>query len=422
MTTLLPPPNRTTGRSSEQVRRDLTTRRPLVLLAAGGGVAAAVATLLVCLTTGLAGWYLTDGGAHGAPRDGLRVGALAWLTGHGSGVRVDGVAVTAMPLGLTLLCAWAIWRVGLRVGVAVSGHGPDADGIADGQHDLVVPWTTLLFATGYVVTAVATATVAATVATDPSTVRVVLWALLLCAVVGMPAIAVGSGRAAIWSARLPVTARAAAHVARRVLVVWLAVSLLAFLVALVSDSTAANVMGQLGGGPGAVVLVVVLGLVLLPNAALFGGSYLLGPGFTIGTGTLVTPSTVVLGPLPAFPMLAALPDAGPVPAWTGWLILLPPLVAFLAAAWSQWVWPTAYYVEGAVRGVAGGVSAGVLFGLAASLAGGAVGPGRMRDVAPYAFDAMLHAVTAFGIGGLLGGLVVTWWQRRTLPVEVTLEP
>ncbi|MCW2816326.1 MAG: hypothetical protein JWN84_3781 [Nocardioides sp.] len=429
MTTLLPPPHRSStrssgssARSSAQVSHDLATRRPLVLLATGGGVLAAAATLLVCLATGVAGWYLTDGGSHGAPRDGLRVGALSWLMGHGSGVRVDGVLVTAVPLGITVLCAWAVWRTGLRVGASVSGHGPDADGIADGQHDLVVPLSATLFATGYVATAVATATVAATTTTAPSTPRVVLWSLLLCLFVAVPAIAVGSGRAAIWTAYLPVTVRAAAHVARRVVVLWLLVALAAFVVALVVDfSTAANVMGQLGGGGGAVALVVVLGLVLLPNAVLFSGSYLLGPGFTIGTGTLVAPSGVVLGALPSFPVLAALPDDGPAPGWAGWLVLLPPLVAFAAAAWSQWVWPTAFYVEGAVRGLAGGIGAGVLFGLAARLSGGAVGPGRMRDVAPYAFDALLHAVTAFGIGGLLGGLVVTWWQRRTMPVEVELE-
>ncbi|MDO9455112.1 DUF6350 family protein [Nocardioides sp.] len=422
MTTLLPPPQSKTGRSSEQVRQDLTTRRPLVLLATGGGVAAAAATLLVCLATGLAGWYLTDGGSHGAPRYGLRVGALSWLMGHGSGVSIDGVAVTAMPLGITLLSAWAIWRTGHRLGASVAGHGPDAGGIADGQRDVVVPLAASLFAAGYAVTAVATATVAASASTSPSVPRVVLWSLLLCLVVGVPAIAAGSGRAAIWTAALPVSARATAHVARRVVLLWLLVSLVGFLVALVVDfSTAANVMGQLGGGGGAVVLVVVLGLVLLPNAVLFSGSYLLGPGFTVGTGTLVSPGGVVLGALPAFPMLAALPDDGPVPAWTGWLVLLPPLVAFVAAAWSQWVWPTAYYVEGAVRGAAGGIMAGVLFSVAASLSGGAVGPGRMRDVAPYAFDVLLHAVTAFGIGGLVGGLVVTWWQRRTMPVEIELD-
>lgn len=424
MTTLLPPSRTpgTSGRSSAQVRHDLATRRPLVLVATASGIGAAAATLLVCAALGLAGWYLTDGGAHGAPRDGLRVGALAWLMGHGSGVRVDGVAIGAMPLGITATCAWAVWRIGQRLGVSVSGHGPDAVGIEDGEHDLVVPWAAILFVTGYVVTAVTTATLVATPATAPSTPSVVLWSLLLSAGIGLPAIAIGSGRAAIWGDRVPVTVRATTHVVRRVLVLWLVLSLVAFVAALVVDfSTAANVMGQVGGGGGAVALMVVLSLVLLPNAVLFGGAYLLGPGFTVGTGTLVAPGTVVLGALPAFPMLAALPDDGPAPGWTAWLVALPPVVAFVAAAWSQWTWPTAYYAEGAVRGTAGGVVAGLVFGLLASVAGGSVGPGRMQDVAPYAFDAMLHAVTSFGLGGLLGGLAITWWQRRTMPIEIELE-
>ena len=45
----------------------------------------------------------------------------------------------------------------------------------------------------------------------------------------------------------------------------------------------------------------------------------------------------------------------------------------------------------------------------------------MRDVAPYAFDVTLHAVTSFGIGGLVGALAMTWWQRRSMPVEIVLE-
>jgi len=27
---------------------------------------------------------------------------------------------------------------------------------------------------------------------------------------------------------------------------------------------------------------------------------------------------------------------------------------------------------------------------------------------------LVHGVTAFGVGGLVGGLVATWWQRRRL--------
>jgi hypothetical protein len=64
--------------------------------------------------------------------------------------------------------------------------------------------------------------------------------------------------------------------------------------------------------------------------------------------------------------------------------------------------------------------AGVLFGVLALLAGGAVGPGRMSDVGPLVGAVVVHAVTAFGIGGLVGGLLATWWQRRSWePVALT---
>ena len=421
MTSLLPPSTSSRAsspagrRSAVEVGLDLAHRRPLALVATAGGVAAAAATLLVCLAAGVIGWFLTDGGAHGAPRDGLRTGALGWLMAHGSGVRIEGVEVTAVPLGLTLLCVWSVWRVGNRVGVSVSGHGPDAQAIADGERDLTVPVSTALFMTGYVVAAVVVTSVAATAATAPSTAHVVLWSLVLCLVVGGTAIAAGSGRAAIWAAHLPSTVRAVAHVCRRVLVMWLTVSLGAFVLALVLDfSTAANVMSQLHAGAGGAVLVVVASLLILPNAVVFAGSYVMGPGFAVGTGTLVAPSAVVLGPLPAFPMLAALPDDGPTAGWTAWLIVLAPLAALLAAVLCQRRDPTTRYEEGGVRGCAGGVAAGLVFGVVAALAGGSVGPGRMRDVAPFVNDCFLHAVTAFGIGGLVGGLAITWWQRRSL--------
>ena len=427
MTSLLPSRQRPSDqqlarRTASEIRRDLATRRPLVLVATLGGVVAAAATLMVCLAAGVVGWFLTDGGAHGTPRDGLTTGALAWLMGHGSGVHVAGVAVTVVPLGITLMCAWALWRIGLRVGDSISGHGPDAEQIADGQRDLTVPMAAALLAAGYVLVAVATVTLAATPATAPSTPAVVGWALALSLLAGAPAVAIGSGRAAIWTSYVPPTLRASAGVARRVLLVWGALSLVGFVVSLALDlSTAANMLSQLHTDTGAAVMIVVVTLLVVPNAVVFSGSYLLGPGFSVGTGTLVAPSAVVLGPLPLFPVLAALPDDGPSAGWTAWLIVLPPLVAFVAVLLVQRRHPTTRYEEGASRGCAGGVLAGVLFGIAAAFAGGAVGPGRMRDVGPFAFDAMLHAVTSFGLGGLLGGLAITWWQRRSMPVHVELE-
>jgi hypothetical protein len=369
------------------------------------------------------GWFLTDAGAHGTPRDGLWVGALAWLMAHGAGVHVDGTLVSVMPLGITLACAWATWRIGHRLGDSISGHGPDADRIADGERDWTVPVATVLFTAGYVAVAVLTGRMAATEATAPDMHRVVLWSVLLCLVLGGPAIAIGSGRAAIWAATLPASVSATAAACRRVITTWLLVSLVAFLVALVTDfDTALNVTSQLGTDAGANVQLVVVSLLLVPNAVVFSGSYLLGPGFTVGVHTIVSPSAVTIGALPMFPLLAALPDTGPTPAWTPALVGLAPLVGAVGAMRAQRAHPTYRWEEGALHGCGGAMLAGVLFGLLAVLAGGAVGPGRMADVGPLAGSVLVHAVTAFGIGGLLGGLVATWWQRRRLEPLPEPEP
>ncbi|MEI5672065.1 MULTISPECIES: cell division protein PerM [unclassified Nocardioides] len=396
-----------------RARDDLRHRRPLVLLATLGGATAAAATLVVCLGAGVAGWFLTDAGAHGEPRDALRVGALGWLMGHGSGVHVQGTPVTAVPLALTLVVAWTIWRVATRVGDAVSGHGPDADAIADGERDWTVPTATGLFALGYAVVVVVTHAVAATPATDPSLVRPLLWTVLLCGLVGGSAVAVGSGRAAIWASFLPVALREAAATCRRILLGWALVAGLVLLAALIVDlDTAVNVMSQLHTDAGDATLFTLLSATVVPNAVIFSGSYLLGPGFAVGVGTLVSPSAVALGPLPMFPLLAALPDAGTPPVWTAYLMLLPPLVALVATMRSQRLAPTTRWDEGIIRGLAGGVLAGLLFGVLAALAGGAVGPGRMAEVGPLVLDTTVYAVTAFGLGGLLGGVLATALQRR----------
>ena len=78
MTSLLSPPGPPTPTCGTAAR---WCARPL------GGAAAAAGTLVVCLALGVVGWFLADAGAHGAPRDGLRVGALGWLMAHGSGVQ-----------------------------------------------------------------------------------------------------------------------------------------------------------------------------------------------------------------------------------------------------------------------------------------------------------------------------------------------
>lgn len=418
MTSLQSPPGSRTAarqgaRPESDLRQALVTRRPLVPTATIGGALAAAGPLLVCLAIAVVGWFLTDAGGHGTPSGALRVGALGWLAAHGAGVSIEGIRITAVPLGLTLLCAWSVWRVGHRVGESISGHGPDADRIADGERDWTVPIAGGLFTVGYVLVGVAAITLASTIETAPSTGPVVLWSTVIAAGVGVPALARGSGRAAIWVPAIPVAVRDAAVLVRSILRAWLAVALAALLIALVLDfSTAANIVSQLDSDAGDIAMLGVLTLLVVPNAALFSSAYLLGPGFTVGTGTLVSPGAVVLGPLPLFPLLAALPDAGPTPGWAGWLMVTPVLVAFAASVLAHRSRPAGAWDQAAIRGCASGLVAGLVLGLLTSLAGGAVGPGRMSDVGPFQLDVLLHAITGFGIGGLLGALAMTWWQRR----------
>lgn len=409
MTSLLSPPSRPSSRT-----RDTGRHRPLALIAVSAGALAALSTLLVCLALGVVGWFLTDAGAHGAPRDGLRVGALGWLTGHGSGVVVEGVAITVMPLAITALAAWATWRLGHRAGEAVSGHGPDAARIADGERDWTVPAASVLFTAGYTVVVALTATLAASDDVGLSSGRALGWALLLTLLLGAPGIAVGSGRAAIWAAHVPETVGVTLAACARIVRSFLAVSFVLLLAALLLDlGEAANVYERLHADAGDATTITAVGVLLLPNATLFAGSYLLGPGFLVGAQTLVSPGLVALGPLPLFPLLAALPDDGETSVLIASLVALPPLVAALAVARNQRLHPTHRWDQGALRGAAGGVLAGLCVAVLAGLAGGAVGPGRMSEVGPLAFDTLVHAVPAFGLGGLVGGLAVTWWQRRT---------
>src|SRR5690606_2048000 len=176
-----------TGRPGPQKRS-----RSLPFLATLAGTYAALGTLLAAMGVGVVGWFVTDAGAHGSPRDGLRAGALAWLVSHGSGVTVDGVAITAVPLGLTLLSAWVVWRTGLRLGEELATHGPDAEALADGDRDWTVPVAVGLLATGYVVVTTVAGVLASSGGTNPSLGRATGVALLLTVGLGGTAVAIGS--------------------------------------------------------------------------------------------------------------------------------------------------------------------------------------------------------------------------------------
>jgi hypothetical protein len=89
------------------------------------------------------------------------------------------------------------------------------------------------------------------------------------------------------------------------------------------DAYGTGVVGQAG-------LILACAL-YAPTASVWAASYLVGPGFSIGAGTTISAAAVTMGPVPALPIFAAVPDR-PLPFW-GTLLLGVPLAAGMAAGW-----------------------------------------------------------------------------------------
>lgn len=120
---------------------------------------------------------------------------------------------------------------------------------------------------------------------------------------------------------------------------------------------------------------------VLPNLIAFGNSWLTGVGFSVGQGSIVSPLATELGPLPAIPMLAALPVSGDS---VGVLfVLVPLLAAFLGTLLvkSHTAELRFNYASAATAaislGLAIGFVAAVEMWLLAEFASGSIGPGRM---------------------------------------------
>lgn len=405
MTDLLNHARRPVGRATPG--RDTRRGRSPVLAAVLAALGAAGSVLLLTVAVALAGWFSADAGRYGDTRDASRVGADAWLLAHGAGISLDTASVTVLPLGLTLLCAVATYRAG-RWAARTAGLGS-----APVDHRAALHATGVL-ATVYGVVAMLVAVVATHPRAEAGLLRALGGGFVLAALAGGAGIMVASGVARSL-------VRAAPPWVRNVLVASASGTLLlmaasAFLAtgALLADfGTAATVLSRLqADGPDGLLYTLVQ-ITFVPNVVLLGIAYLLGPGFAVGAGTVVSPTAVVLGPLPSFPLLAALPDAGQAtPSWATALVGVPVVVTALGVAAALRSGSAGRLDQGAVQGLGAGlVSAAVLAALVL-LAGGAAGPGRMAEVGADGSGVLLAAVVSCGAGGLVGGLAGTWWGRR----------
>lgn len=391
-------------------RRDPATSetgRPLAISAALAGAAAPLSVLLVTWAVALAGWFASEGGSHGTTRSALRIGADAWLLAHGATLTVDGTVLTAAPLGLTLLCAVVTFRLGRRAAETSAAGDLHAVGLG-----------TVVLAGVYGVVTVLTAVLASVPGAQPGLGRAFLGGVAVGAVAGGAGLLTGSGRGQQARDRIPVPLRSAAYGAVVLVLTLLGLGSVLVAVALgVQGPAAANVLSGLHADTAGGLLSLLVLALITPNVMLLGSAYLLGPGFAVGTGTVVSPAEVLLGPVPAVPVFAALPQSGPGPVWAGAVYALPVLVAGAAAFIAARAYPTRSWQTAAARGLGAGVLGAVVLTVLIGFAGGAIGPGRMQDLGAPLGEVLLVGLGALGLGGLLGGLVAVWWRRRTVPED-----
>ena len=216
------------------------------------------------------------------------------------------------------------------------------------------------------------------------------------------------GRLSAWFHRLPTTPRltivtalrggaaaAAAVVAAAALVTTAAlVGSYAKIITLYE-----SLHGEVLGG----IAITIGQLALIPNAVIWSASWLVGPGFAIGTGSLVSPLGTQLGPVPALPMLGALPSGQLAFGFVG--LAVPIAVGFLVGAA---LGPRLRArLDGGpllLAGIGAGVVGGVLLGLLAWASAGSAGPGRLEHVGPDPWAVGICAAIELAIACTLGML------------------
>ncbi len=376
--------------------------RPLALNAALAAVSAALVGLGLCWVVSLIGWFASDGGAHGESTSALSVGSGAWLLAHGTDLHLDAAVVTAVPLGLTALCLYAVFRAARWAGATAEVEDLWSLGFA-----------TVVLGGTYASLALVLAVVTTTPRVAPDPISAFLGAALIASAAGGAGLVAGSGLRPEFRALLPSHARAVLFGALvGVLSLWSAGAVLAAVAVAVRGESVANVLSRLhvdvAGGFFSLVLVALIA----PNLATWGTSYLLGGGFALGTDTVVAPSGVVTGPVPAVPVLAAVPTSGPAPTWALGVLVVPAVCGLLVG----WVvtrrFPTSDLRVAAARAGGGAGLAAVALTVLAGWSGGSIGGGRMRDLGPDLSMVLVTSLVSLGVGAVMTALGYVWWQRR----------
>lgn len=393
----------------------------------GGAVAAglglgALAVLVLML------WISSpypDSGPGGA----LHIAAALWLLAHGAElVRTDTLTGVPAPVGVTplLLLAAPVWLVHRAARDAVYGH------------DGVQPVTGRTAFTGVVLGYLGVAAAALLYVSSRGELRPswnwpgpALLPLLVAAAAGagvwtahghprepldgVLAVLPGPVRRLLLGADARARLGAAARAACAGATVLVGGGALLVAVSLVWHGGAARgSFLQLTEGWSGRFAVLLLCLVLVPNAAVWGAAYALGPGFSLAAGHLTGPLGSDPAPLlPPFPLLAAVPAGGPGTP-LHWATAAVPFVAglttgwFLAGAHGTW---SPRRTAGACALAA--VLCGALLAGLAALAGGPLGVAALARFGPVAWQVGAAAALWTVVAATPLALALRAWRGRT---------
>ncbi|GAB2452840.1 DUF6350 family protein [Xylanimonas ulmi] len=333
---------------------------------AQGMVLSFTVVLLLAVVTLLAA---PDAGAARVPwATASRVAQGLWLLGHGVPVGVGDATVTIVPLGIGALALFTTYVSAKRSAIgslsavvtgalaylAVVLVAAAGAGARDGALALAAVGALVVGGGG----------MAMGVLTQPEAPRVADVTERLFGV--LPPVARLGVRAGFVALALLVALSAA------IAAVWMLAGRGA-----VNDMVGALAPGWIGG-----VVLAVSQVALVPNLVAWAAAWTAGPGFAVGVDTAFSPREVIDGPLPAMPLLAALPR----PDWTGAHALWAPALVVLCGALAGWFawrrlepsrvgWADLAWVLGGMA-----LTAGLGMAVLQLWAGGAAGAGRLAVV------------------------------------------
>ena len=396
MTETLNRPSRPSSMPPRRTSSEPVSRSPLAL-GAGAGVWAVAAGLLVVALPLLLFWAVDSRSGTGWGEV-LRGAGRLWLLAHGASLDLPGGRFALTPLGLMLVPLVLVARFAASAARDASPTGlRPAAGLA------------LAVALPYSVLALLVAILCTGPDVHVSPVQSLVGALLVAgsgAWVGVlrPA---RMWRAA-WFALSDRTRRQVEPAAAATALLLGAGALLVGGSLVAHFPKAVDLAGASDPGAAGGAALLLAGLALVPNAVVYGVAWLTGPGFAVGLDTAVGPFGHELGPVPALPLLAALPGAG-VPDWVAVLVLAIPLLAGAVAGRSVARALSAIdetsWKRTAAEAAAVGPVCGLALGLLAWMSGGAVGGERLVQIGPSAWAVLLAASATVAAGSLVGALV-----------------